>query len=575
MKQLKKWTALLLALMLMITLVPWTAKAEFTQPTGTITVKGVEDGATVKAYRLTKAVFDTNGNFLRYENVVDKAFADPQKPTNADWSKLIKKPVGELGTAAIDLNGNNANGYTVAKQEAGLYMILVTSSKGMVYNPMIVGLSYAKDANGQKVTGGEIEVGQGIGKSFTLDTKSDIQVILYAKKSEVPLSKTTTDPSPEDQSSPDSNKGNGLGLNEKPSFKITTTIPSYPTTDKELMFTITDTLDPGLTPPQASEITVTKAVTDPQGIVKQVAIPKDAATITVKEQVITIKFTDTYLKGLNGQSQDLTITYKATLNDKATVNFAANKNKVVVEYTNDPKNGGTSTKEDITYHYTFDIDGLLNGKDSETSHEITKHGKVIEGETKWFTKNSGLAGAEFTLYSGDPTGKKIVEGKKLNELGADEVLKYQTVTTTDDGRMNFKKLDEGVYYIKETKAPNGYSLNENVYQVVITADYNTNGTLKSYSIAIKDTTKGTTATTTFTAQNEKTAPDTKDNPGAKQDGVITEKDGPTLIENTTIPGLPSTGGMGTYLFTGIGVALLAGAAVVVTVLRKKNGQTTR
>ena len=49
----------------------------------------------------------------------------------------------------------------------------------------------------------------------------------------------------------------------------------------------------------------------------------------------------------------------------------------------------------------------------------------------------------------------------------------------------------------------------------------------------------------------------------------------TLIENTKIPGLPTTGGMGPYLFTGIGVALLAGAAVMVTVLRKKNEQTTR
>ena len=65
MKQLKKWTALLLALMLMITLVPWTAKAEFTQPKGIIKVMGVEDGATVKAYRLTKAVFDASGNFLK------------------------------------------------------------------------------------------------------------------------------------------------------------------------------------------------------------------------------------------------------------------------------------------------------------------------------------------------------------------------------------------------------------------------------------------------------------------------------------------------------------------------------
>ena len=89
MKQLKKWAAMVLALMLMLTMVPWTAKADFTQPTGTITVKGVEDGATVKAYRLTKAVFDANGNFLKYENVVASLLQDALEMKKLQ--KMIKK----------------------------------------------------------------------------------------------------------------------------------------------------------------------------------------------------------------------------------------------------------------------------------------------------------------------------------------------------------------------------------------------------------------------------------------------------------------------------------------------------
>lgn len=528
MKQLKKWTALLLALMLMITLVPWTAKADFTEPTGTITVKGVEEGATVKAYRLTKANFDANGNFLKYENVVAGAFTDPQKPNNAEWSELIKKPVGELGTPTT-LGADGAN-YTASGLKAGLYMILVTSAKGVVYNPMIVGLSYVKDANGHKVTGGEIQVPQ----NFNLDTEGDNIAYLYAKKSEVPLTKTTTDPTPEDQSDPDSNKGNGLALNEMPEFTITTEIPSYPETDKELKFTITDTLDPGLTPPAQGDVKVQVDGED---------ITANDATVTVNGQVITIDFTQDFLKN-HSAKREVVVTYKATLNDKATVNFVANKNKVEVEYTNDPKNGGTSKHEDTTYHYTFDIDGKINGESSEETHEITKHGEQTTN-TDW--KKDPLNGAMFGIYKEDPSKNTAA-------------TPFQTVETKNGGRMNFTKLDEGLYYIKETQAPAGFSLNTTVHTVEILTEYNTDGTLKTYTIKIDGK-----ATTSFEATYENKTVKT----------VTPKEDNPTLIYNTKTPELPTTGGMGTYLFTGIGVALLAGAAVMVTVLRKKNAQTTR
>lgn len=528
MKQLKKWTAMVLALMLMITMVPWTAKADFTEPTGTIKVMGVEEGATVKAYRLTKATFDANGNFLKYENVVANAFNNPQKPTNAEWSELIKKPVADLGDA-ITLNADGAN-YTVSNLKAGLYMILVTSSKGVVYNPMIVGLSYDKDDAGDKVNGGEIQVDQ----NFNLDTDGDAVVILYAKKTEVTLKKTTEDPSPEDQSNPDFDHGNGLGLNETPSFTITTTIPSYPETDKELKFTITDTLDPGLTAPKPEDVKVQVDGTD---------ITADDATVTVNGQVITIDFTQDFLKN-HSAKRDVVVTYKATLNKDATVNFVANKNKVEVEYTKDPKNVGTSKHEDTTYHYTFDIDGKINGETSEETHEITKHGEDITNK-KW--DKDPLNGALFGIYKEDPSNNPAA-------------TPFQTVETKNGGRMNFTKLDEGLYYIKETQPPAGYSLNTDVHTVEILTAYNPDGTLKTYSIKIDGK-----ATTTFEATYENKTVKT----------VTTKEDNPTLIYNTKTPELPSTGGMGTYLFTGIGVALLAGAAVMVTVLRKKNAQAAQ
>ena len=99
-----------------------------------------------------------------------------------------------------------------------------------------------------------------------------------------------------------------------------------------------------------------------------------------------------------------------------------------------------------------------------------------------------------------------------------------------------------------------------MHTVEILTEYNTDGTLKTYTIKIDGK-----ATTTFEATYENKTVKT----------VETKEDNPTLIYNTKTPELPSTGGMGTYLFTGIGVALLAGAAVMVTVLRKKNAQAAQ
>ena len=527
MKNLKKWTAVLLALLLVVTLVPANVFAE--KPTSKLIVTGVEDGAIVNAYKLTEADFTAEGGFKGYKNLIENAFANPANPTTDEWSALLNKPVGELGTA-IPLTQAAAGGaYESEPQEAGLYMILVTSKEGektvSVYNPMLVGISYKKATDGtESAEGGDINV--------PADFQLGKDAVLYAKKSDVPLKKTVEDPTGnEPEATNPTDHVIGLGQGEKPEFTIETTIPSYPKTDKNLVFTITDTLDKGLTAPKAEEITVTVAGQP---------LPQDAATVEVANNVITITFTDAYLKGLNGKATDVKVVYKAELNDQATTNAIPNKNTVKVEYTNDPKTGKTSEHEDITRQYTFEIDGFTKGSGSEKTHEITKHGEITK-ESTW--KDNPLAGAEFTLYDKDPS--------------KDQTAKALRTTITDaTGRMTFSRLDEGTYYIKETKAPNGYQLSDKVYKAEIKAEYDsTKDVLKSWSVVIDG------KPSTFTLDH------TKEEVTVKQ----TEENN-TLIENTKIPGLPTTGGMGTYLFTGIGVALLAGAVVLIAAQRKKKVQ---
>ena len=122
--------------------------------------------------------------------------------------------------------------------------------------------------------------------------------------------------------------------------------------------------------------------------------------------------------------------------------------------------------------------------------------------------------------------------------------------------MTFKGLDAGTYKLVETVAPEGFTLDTQEHTVVISATYNDDGTLNSYTIAI-DGNPGSTYTANY------------------NNGNITKIDGTsstTEIVNTKMGTLPSTGGMGTYLFTIIGVVVMAVAAGAFFISRRRTSE---
>ena len=64
---------------------------------------------------------------------------------------------------------------------------------------------------------------------------------------------------------------------------------------------------------------------------------------------------------------------------------------------------------------------------------------------------AAVADAEFTVYS-DAECKNVINSGK----------------TDKDGLLTISKLEPGSYYIKETKAPKGFKLNTNVYEIKVT-----------------------------------------------------------------------------------------------------------
>lgn len=519
----KSRSRLLLAFLMIVTML-FTGGAwmSFADNGGLMTVKGVEAGATVKAYKIVKQ--DNTGKWVP---VLNGSISDVTKPTGKEISKLAGR-LDELGSP-VDMTAAGAD-YT-GTGTPGMYLVVVSKTKSTyVYNPMVVSVNY--DASG-KHDGGAV------------DAKSKFQFgpNAYAKRSEPSLDKEITGKVNNPQVENDSTKhGDTLKPGDVTSFKITTTVPSYSQAydNDKLKFEIKDTVSEGLDAP-----TEIKVADENETLVENTdyELVKDGKTFTVKLK-------KSYL--LSGDSaKKVTVTYKAKLNNNAKSGFDANTNKAEIKYSNSPST--EDDKDKTTYHYTFDIDGDVAGSKNIKGEEIVKVGvDKTTGElltkkniTESSTVTGKLAGAEFTLYKADASGNKtsVVAGR---------------ATTDAKGLMKFSKLDAGKYVLVETKAPAGYVLNSTEIPVEITARLNAvTGILESYSVKINNQ-----FTATYTAHYDG---------GTKLTTV--DKSGDMTLFNNYKPGLlPSTGGMGTYLFMVVGGLLIALAVSMHLKNRRKQAQ---
>ena len=147
---------------------------------------------------------------------------------------------------------------------------------------------------------------------------------------------------------------------------------------------------------------------------------------------------------------------------------------------------------------------------------------------------TALAGAEFTLYR--------------DEACTDEFKKY---TTTEDGNIKFEGLDADTpYYLKETKAPAGFSLNDHVYKIEI-----------KDIVIDKETGKVTNYTVYVDGEAQ----------GIVEYGKPAQTPGMHVI-NTKLSNLPSTGGIGTTIFTIGGCVIMIAAAGLFFASRKKENK---
>lgn len=225
----------------------------------------------------------------------------------------------------------------------------------------------------------------------------------------------------------------------------------------------------------------------------------------------------------------IVITYSAILNDKAVLFSNDNPNTINLEYSSNPYDAAKTAKtpDDTVKVDTYKVD-------------IIKY-------TGAFIPANYLADAHFSLKLTNDTAAASIQF--VNESGeyrvatAAEIANAGVTKTTDlvsdaNGKIVVKGIDEGTYYLFETKAPAGYNVLNAAVVITLTRDFDT-GSFATATDVAKTYTNGT-------------------------------ENGTVNVQNNTGIQLPSTGGMGTTIFTVIGLILMTTVVIVFVTRRKLN-----
>lgn len=254
----------------------------------------------------------------------------------------------------------------------------------------------------------------------------------------------------------------------------------------------------------------------------------------------------------------ITITYTAKLQDGASVGAVGNVNSADLKYSK--KTNITTTEEDPPYDihdeavvYTFKTGILKKDEDGNLLKDVefTLY-KKYDAEKDTMNKNGTVKfmGADKTLLTPEEAA-----AKKLNATVSDEPKWFAVMDlkTDADGKAVANGLPTGEYKLVETKTHKGYNLLTGPVDANLTLDYTT---------AWSDTKTFDSNTGELIKHDyNSTVVKNGDTPYSYAEIVIINRKGFNL---------PTTGGFGTLLFSGIGVLLVVAGVGVLLSLKKKN-----
>ena len=328
----------------------------------------------------------------------------------------------------------------------------------------------------------------------------------------------------------DGKKAEDFGIGDTVTYQLTSKVPDM-TGYNSYTFKFSDTLSKGLDLKEVLSVKVGNTTLK----AGKTGTNTYALTYDKTSRILTVTLNDFYNSYKNHTGETITVVYTATLNKDAVIGMNPNTNKAVVEYSNNPSTDKTGTSEPSTVDaHTFDF---------------TIYKYYLKDQNNKEDKIA-LEKAEFELYKGNTEGTAADEQAKVNivdegngvyrQATADEAkaadFTSAKIVSDADGKVLVKGLDAGIYYLRETKAPEGYNKLLSDIKVVIKADYDVKtGKLTSYSVDYTYNGKTTNGT------------------------AITDKDSHPVVavENKTGAQLPSTGARTALLLTLAGVVLFA------------------
>ena len=309
-------------------------------------------------------------------------------------------------------------------------------------------------------------------------------------------------------------------------YKLEGTLPSNYADYKDYTYIFHDKLSAGLTYNSNAKVYVVNGSNSTE-ITDDATISYDS---TKYELTITFDDLKTITTATIDKDSKILVEYTCTLNSNAVIGSAGNPNEVYLEFSNNPNQAGggtTVTPKDKVTVFTF---SLQADKVDENNAPLTGAGFTLFKAYKLDSNGLLPAGKTEATHADLPTAPT---GTKWVAVGAE-----LTGTTT----FTWTGIDDGHYALLETTTPAGYNTMDPV-EFDVTTTHDTDS-------ADPQLTALASTLANFTA--------------SLSTGLI---DGD--IVNTTGTVLPSTGGIGTTIFTVSGIVLMLGA-VILLVSKKRS-----